>query len=104
MIARQIFGDREHYTAQRCGHGSAINPKTGAKQHEFGTSLEPFRTPSIPWASLRVESLQIFKVLDGGRTRARTWDPLIKSELLIRSRFLHASANIRPAVRDCVMM
>jgi len=86
------------------GHGSALNLKTGTKQHEFGTSLEPFRRPSVPWASVRVESRQIFKVLDGGRTRARTWDPLIKSELLIRSRFLHASANTRPAVRDCVMM
>src|SRR3974390_2305376 len=61
------------------GHGSALNLKTGTKQHEFGTSLEPFRRPSVPWASVRVESRQIFKVLDGGRTRARTWDPLIKS-------------------------
>jgi len=65
------------------GHGSALNLKTGTKQHEFGTSLEPFRRPSVPWASVRVESRQIFKVLDGGRTRARTWDPLIKSQIFI---------------------
>jgi hypothetical protein len=31
-------------------------------------------------------------------------DPLIKSQLFIRNRFFHASANTRPAVRDCVMM
>ena len=31
-------------------------------------------------------------------------DPLIKSQLFIRNRLFHASANTRPAVRDCVMM
>ena len=42
--------------------------------------------------------------LVGGRTRTRTLDPLIKSQLFIRNRLFHASANTRPAVRDCVMM
>jgi hypothetical protein len=40
---------------------------------------EPLRRPT----ELRID----FKGLDGGRTRTRTLDPLIKSQLLMRNRF-----------------
>jgi len=45
-------------------------------------------------AYARVESLQIFNELYGGRTRARTWDPLIKSQVFLIERALCSSSAV----------
>ena len=53
---------------------------TDCRRRAFGTSLEPF------WGAIYLsqvddaERCKIFNELCVGRTRARTWDPLIKSQ------------------------
>ena len=56
---------------------------------------QPLRVAILPRRPRRTRL-----VPDGGRTWARTWDPLIKSQLFLSNLFFHTSANTRPAVRD----
>ena len=44
------------------------------------------------------------KWINGGRNRARTCDPLIKSQLLLPGDWSNIRASTRPAIRDCDIM
>jgi hypothetical protein len=57
-----------------------------AKRTSFGSSLEP-QTKLYDVAELSLKKFRLnFNGLFGGRTRTRTWDPLIKSQLIARLR------------------
>ena len=68
----------------------------------LGTSLEPFSRdyPFPRWPSERKR--QVFSELRGGRTRTRTLDPLIKSQLLeLRLGLFHRRARPNDPALPC---
>jgi hypothetical protein len=51
---------------------------------------------------LRGEQSGKFVICDGGRTRARTWDPLIKSQLLYQLSYAPGTGPERPSQEGVV--
>jgi hypothetical protein len=80
------------------GRMSRALTSTTATLTDFGTSLEPFdqRPPGsqrVPWKIMLPDNR-----LDGGRTRTRTLDPLIKSQ---RLEFVELSLH-KPLLPECL--
>jgi hypothetical protein len=59
-----------------------VSPTLRGMQASFGTPLEPLHTVKTSGSRRTKKMLSRDRYLDGGRTRTRTLDPLIKSQLL----------------------
>ena len=68
----------------------------------FGTCLEPLRKNLNLVVRRSKENDRFYKGLNGGRTRARTWDPMIKSYLLYQLSYAPGSWSGKPSQEGVV--